>query len=262
MKQKSLFDFNIKIFKICANVHLNETMGCLSKFIVFISLILTFIHEISLIADVFVHGLSDFERLCEDIPMVMAFYMISYEFYNIVKYKSKIENLINTLEENIKVHQPTYGRNSYKKSYMGRMVDTLDKLGLLNISFGVFCAELWVIRPLVTKSGRLPFGYPWFPFDMKKYYYYFWFLHLYVATLGTFNSINIHIFYAKIMAVICEQFDVLAHAFRHIDEDDGTSKNEDEEEIYGRARKCVAYHQKILKYPDLVLVRFVFAKII
>lgn len=245
---KSLFAFNIKVFKLCANVHLNEKMGFFSKCIVYFSLLLTVLHELTLLADLIFYAMGDFQRLCEDAPMAMAFFMVAYEFYNIVVQKDKIETLLYNIQTTIEIYQPTYGKATYKKSQMGKFIDIFDKLGLYNILFGIFCVEMWVIRPIVTNTGKLPFGNPWFPFDYRNYYYYLLVCQAYVGTCGAINTINIHIFYSKIMAVISEQFDVLSHAFKNLDEDIGTKGQYDNEEvIFRRTKDLIKFHQKILK---------------
>ncbi|KAF5280409.1 hypothetical protein FQR65_LT03218 [Abscondita terminalis] len=246
MTRKSLFAFNISAYKVFANVHINRKMGFFSKSIVYLSLAITIFHEISLIMDGLIYGLTDFQRLCEDFPMIMAFFMVAYEFYNIVVEKENIENLLNNLEDLINNHSPTFSINSYKKTIMGRAVDALDKLGLYNILFGEFCVLCWVIRPLLTNSEKLPFGNPWYPFDSQKYYYYLWAMHVFVGVLGGGNTINIHIFYAKVMSVIAEQFDIVTHSFKNID---ANIKYEIhvEQLILERVKYCVLYHQKLLQ---------------
>ncbi|KAF5272527.1 hypothetical protein FQA39_LY07851 [Lamprigera yunnana] len=243
MSRKNRFAFNIMAYKVFANIHINNKMSMLSRFVVYTSLAITVIHEVSLILDLLIYGLTDFQRLCEDFPMTMAFFMVAYEFYNIVTEKENLEKLLNNLERLIK-ECPKFAMQSYKKTVMGRAINRLDMLGLYNILFGEFCVLLWVVRPLVTNSDKLPFGNAWYPFDLQKYYYYLWFLQAYVGVLGGGNTINTHIFYAKIMAVIAEQFDILSHSFRRID----TNIANEEKDILSRVKCCIRFHQQLINH--------------
>ncbi|XP_031337260.1 odorant receptor Or2-like [Photinus pyralis] len=244
MAGKGLFTFNIRAFKWLANVHINEKMGIFSKSFVLVSLLITVLHEVSLVMDLVLNGFVDFERLCEDFPMVMAFFMVSYEYYNIIAQKENIEELLTDLEETISTWRPQFAMHSYRKTIMGKAVDLLDKLGLYNIIFGEFCVFMWVVRPLVVRSGKLPFGNPWFPFDTQRYYYYLWFMHTYVGVLGGGNTINVHVFYGKVMAVIAEEFDIISHSFKCIHTGLEMCM---EDEMLERAKQCIRYHQRLLK---------------
>lgn len=98
MKPSETLAINIKIFKLCANVHLNEKMSKVSWLIVYFSWALNAVQLAAAVVDILFNGL-DLEGLAENVPMTMATIMMTYEFYNVIINKENIEKLLGLLEQ-------------------------------------------------------------------------------------------------------------------------------------------------------------------
>lgn len=99
MSRKNIFSINIKIWKLCANVHINEKMSFISWLIVYTSLILTAIQFFAAVADICVNGLTNLKRFAENIPMTIAAVMLLYEFYSVIAEKENIEELLGNMDK-------------------------------------------------------------------------------------------------------------------------------------------------------------------
>lgn len=238
------FKFDIKTFKIFGNIALTEKMTIRQKIYVVIMLSIVTLQAISNIVGLYMNW-DNFQHKVDNFLMTNVFITIGYELYNFIFYREESENLIRQIDSTLNDYQVFFCKEKYVKSFLGRFADNIDKMTIVLVVCLNFTSVVWLIMPILTKSGALPFKHTWYPFDAQEYYFYIYVFQILADFFGGSNGFMIYFFYNKISAIICEQFNILEHSLKHLTLDD--DKVLKSEEVFERIKKCMKFHAEILK---------------